>query len=169
MSNWVRNQIIFKGKGASSLITRLLTFDENGDIMFDFNKILPMPIDLIDTKAKECYWCEKNWGTKWNACETKFIKANENECEIYFETNLSCPFSIITRLSQTYPSLSISGQYSSENIGINCGMYYTDQKQINYVKFKDLSNIAYETYIDMWGMPKGLAFNKEKNNYEWFD
>lgn len=249
MPNWVKNEIIFKGKKASNIISKLLSLDEDGNIMFDFNKIIPMPQELniehssvvtaamkyivfkeperlgvtneefekiynsnygkkelgnfwkedeeylnrmwtkggIDkeeslSKAKQqllnilhydapnwYYWCRMHWNTKWNACETRFVKANENECEVYFETAWNMPIGIIVELVRANPKLEISGQFSSEDVGSMCGIFYTDKKKLNLIQYKDLSNQAYETYIDMWGMPSDLAFNKETNKYEWMD
>lgn len=245
MPNWIRNEIFIKGENASRVIAKCLNFDENGDIMFDFNSIIPMPKELEDTpesiylydamkyllntdveligatveqleklffynecslmiKDKEEFykieekfkknkeentelalkglknivkygfpnwyrWRLANWGTKWNSDETCYIKANENECELHFKTAWNCPTPIIIKMSQMFKGLNISGRYSDEDVGCNCGLYYTDKDKFNIVKLKDMSKEAYETYIDMWGMPSDLAFNEETQNYEWME
>ena len=215
MPNWIKNQIMFKGKGASKIISNLLSVNEDGEIMFDFNKILPMPKELkgehssmVSTamkyivfkeperlgvsneefekiynsdygktnltnlwkedeeylnrlwskeeydkeetleKAKQqllnilhygspnwYYWCKEHWNTKWNSCETRFVKANENECEVYFETAWNMPLPIIVELVRQNKKMEISGQYSSEDIGSYCGMFYTDKNRIIFAFF----------------------------------
>ena len=246
MPNWIKNQIIFKGKDASNKVSKLLSLDNEGDIMFDFNKIIPMPEDLnvesssltddvmdyilynepelLEISNEELqkiyqteyyntriahlhnlrdydrmfrimeseggkekyfnfgkqsilnilkygypnwsYWCNANWRTKWNACYTRFVKANENECEVYFETAWSCPFKIIVKLSEMFKDLDISGQWANEDIGSNCGIYFKDNGEIEFIFYENCSKKAYETYIDLWGNHSELAFNEEKDNYE---
>lgn len=50
LQNDIRNQIIFKGEDISRHIQKYLSFDNAGDMYFDFEKILPTPTDL---KIKE--------------------------------------------------------------------------------------------------------------------
>lgn len=52
MKNDIRNQIIFKGEDISRHIQKYLSFDDNGELYFDFEKIKPTPTEL---KIKDDY------------------------------------------------------------------------------------------------------------------
>ena len=66
-------------------------------------------------------WCNKNWGTKWNACNCANV--NENTKTISFQTAWSTPFPVMIKLSENFPLISIRTEYADEDIGQNCGMY----------------------------------------------
>jgi hypothetical protein len=44
---------------------------------FSFNKIMPMPIEILEDFGKMSNWCSDNWGTKWDIVneEGKFDQA----------------------------------------------------------------------------------------------
>lgn len=63
-------------------------------------------------------WHNKNWGTKWNACETLVIDENNVE----FQTAWSTPEPIIKELSKKYHTR-VEVFYADEDLGSNCGSY----------------------------------------------
>lgn len=60
-------------------------------------------------------WSISNWGTKWNACETK-IEGNT----IIFETAWSGVTELMTKLSKLYPGVRLEYEYADEDFGYNC-------------------------------------------------
>lgn len=64
-------------------------------------------------------WRINNWGTKWNAYETKLL----NDNSIGFQTAWSTPLDIIKELSLQYPSLEFEVKYADEDYGYNVGEY----------------------------------------------
>lgn len=56
-------------------------------------------------------WCPKNWGTKWNSCDTyvgnieKSFEKDEYQVNIFFNTAWSYPVGIFEELSRQYPEL----------------------------------------------------------------
>ena len=86
--------------------------------VFDFNKIIKMPKALKGTTsptqkgdekkaeqrlkkygAKDWYdWNNKNWGTKWNSCETEIIEDERDGLTYSFNTAWDCPREIVEKL-----------------------------------------------------------------------
>ena len=50
-------------------------------------------------------WSTKNWGTKWNACETTIIENTENELKIFFQTAWSSPNPVFNVMVRMFPTL----------------------------------------------------------------
>ena len=86
-------------------------------------------------------WHNKNWGTKWNACET--IVLNENEVE--FQTAWSTPEPIIKAISKKYHTR-VEVEYADEDLGSNCGSYV-----YNCGELVDDVNGDYEFACEAWG------------------
>jgi len=70
-------------------------------------------------------WCVKNWGTKWNACETTFEalesygeNKEDSMIQINFETAWAPPKPVIEAIGKEYPELSFSLRY------FECGAAY---------------------------------------------
>ena len=53
MPNWVKTRII--GADMEALKKALLSTDKNGDVYVDFNKVTPMPTDLLNVSAPSVY------------------------------------------------------------------------------------------------------------------
>lgn len=76
--------------------------------------------NLEEYGAPDWYdWRINNWGTKWNAYETKLL----NDNSIGFQTAWSTPLDIIKALSLQYPSLQFEVKYADEDYGYNVGEY----------------------------------------------
>jgi len=86
-------------------------------------------------------WHNKNWGTKWNACET--IVLNENEVE--FQTAWSTPEPIIKAISKKYHTR-VEVEYADEDLGSNCGSYV-----YNCGELVDDADGNYEFACETWG------------------
>ena len=115
-------------------IKKIKTFMKSKALDFDFNKVIPMPNELIGTKSPcktnkkliACYgydnwydWCIHNWGTKWNAYDI----INDDPGCICFNTAWSSPFPIIKELSKLFPKVKFTLKYADEDLGNNCGTY----------------------------------------------
>lgn len=117
MPNITNNKVRFISKNKSSLEkvknslmqteihTKLDDMKETYLQVFDFNKIIPMPNDKffyrngnLGNKERKKYgknnwydWCNKHWGTKWNAMSAKIVEDNENALSYHFESAWDCP------------------------------------------------------------------------------
>ena len=118
---------------------------DGGEVLFDFNKIDPIPEELKGTdsppskKDKETAeqlakrlaeltkkyghsdwysWQCAHWGTKWNAYDA-FLDGSS----IQFDTAWSHPEPIIRKLSKIFPKAIFDVKYADEDIGSNFGHY----------------------------------------------
>ncbi len=92
----------------------------------DFKVINPSSIEevgkayvdnIINYGADTWYdWSVNNWGTKWNAFESKI----ENNT-ISFQTAWSASLPITQKLSKTFPKLLIFHEFADGDMGRNCG------------------------------------------------
>ena len=65
-------------------------------------------------------FARKEWGTKWNACESSVdIAAGTAE----FDTAWSCPKPVLAAVSRRFPDDEITVVYADEDAGSNCGTY----------------------------------------------
>lgn len=126
MPNWVTNRI----EAPKYIIDELMSVDENGNIFFDFNTIIPMPSNIfqgdLGQKERELYgsdnwydWSYENWGTKWNASDS----SRESDIVLTFNTAWAHPFPIINKISRMYPDNEFLIAYADEGIGYNLDVY----------------------------------------------
>jgi hypothetical protein len=110
----------------------------NTETILDFQKIVPMPVELkgtvsptpsdIDPELQKTLlekygadnwydWCARNWGTKWNCCDP-FI----SESGMSFTTAWSPPLPVITDLAKLIGK-DLRLTYIEEGMGF-CGEFY---------------------------------------------
>lgn len=62
-------------------------------------------------------WCNKHWGTKWNAYDCH----REGET-ISFNTAWNAPHPVIEKLAEMFPEANFIHRWADEDLGYNCGM-----------------------------------------------
>lgn len=82
-------------------------------------------------------WSVENWGTKWNAMDTTFLKE-----ELFFLTAWETPLPIFKKMVEINPKTAFQVEYYDENMGNNCGII----KYIPDLKIKNNHNVAVVTY-----------------------
>lgn len=91
-------------------------------------------------------WRIANWGTKWNACETKIT----NDM-IEFETAWDNPAPIVMKLAEMYPNTVIEHWWADEDKGANTGYRKIKNRMILTERFYQTdSEEAYATYNALW-------------------
>ena len=129
MPNITENKVRFISKNKSSLEkvknslmqkeihTKIDGTKVNYLQVFDFDKIVPMPNDKsfyrdgnLGDKERKKYgennwydWCNKHWGTKWNAMDAIIAEDTENTLSYYFESAWDCPRGIAMRIEDFLP------------------------------------------------------------------
>lgn len=137
MPNWTYNTINVRASNKQALtkfIKKYFVKDENNELRFDFNKVIPQPKTkeecpkeyicdceeehIEDTRGGNWFnwykWNNQNWGTKWNACDTRIDYQNDNELEFSFDTAWCCPHPIFRLLKQQNPSLRLLFDWEDE-------------------------------------------------------
>lgn len=106
----------------------------------DFEKLIPMPekinretlsFDQMNDPMSWYAWSLKNWGTKWNAYDSKMKPG-----ELKFETAWKHPEPVIKTLSENFPDHVLCVVYADEDRGNNCGGYYIHAGEIT-TRFND--------------------------------
>jgi len=118
MPNHVANKIIVDVANVYKLYSAFL----NEEKLVDFNILLPSPPDMfrgnLGREEKEKYpvnwydWQTKNWGTKWNAYESKY-GAEERKAFVYFQTAWGPPFPVINAFAEKF-NIPFEHQYYDE-------------------------------------------------------
>lgn len=155
MPNWVTNRI----EAPKYIIDELMSVDENGNIFFDFNTIIPMPSNIfqgdLGQKERELYgsdnwydWSYENWGTKWNASDS----SRESDIVLTFNTAWAHPFPIINKISRMYPDNEFLIAYADEDMGYNLDVYTVKNgepiKESSVVEGTPLAQILASLVID---------------------
>lgn len=113
-------------------------------------------------------WCIKNWGTKWNACDSEI----KEEDVVEFETAWSAPIPIVEQLSIMYPEKVVSIMWADEDMGSNTGEIAYQNGSIaldstgNVIMNNEpdsCSNEAYEIYVELWGESSCLSKDADGN------
>ena len=63
-------------------------------------------------------WCNRNWGTKWNAYDVHFDQESQS---IRFLTAWDMPALVMDKLSRMFPEIKMDLQWADEDIGRNVG------------------------------------------------
>ena len=134
MPNWVKNKVRAVNKEDTAKLVSMLVKDGPRGKMTNFNGIIPMPEELMNTKHGYYPGCEEicernkakygyaswydfacyNWGTKWDGNEVTI-----NGDVIEFETAWDHPDGIYRKIAETIP---IIVAYADEDIGNNYGI-----------------------------------------------
>lgn len=137
MPNWTYNTINVRASNKQALtkfIKKYFIKDENNELHFDFNKVVPQPStkeecpqDFIcdckeehieDTKGGNWFnwykWNNYHWGTKWNACDTYITYQDDTELEFDFATAWCSPQPIFKLLKKQNPSLRLYFDWTDE-------------------------------------------------------
>jgi len=105
-------------------------FDDAWDQLPDFGKIVKPPLDdpaYNDEPSQSEVdhlpnwwgnWNRENWGVKWNS----YCCQKVSEDIFTFETPWSGVPDLIEKLGQKFPDVEIKYEWSSEDIGYNCGI-----------------------------------------------
>ena len=129
MPNWCYNRVEIYIEDPEEL-ERWKETVESKESKFDFNKIVPMPKELLDidsnklTKAKSkelikkygadgwYRWALNNWGCKWSVDGNEVVvDDNDDYIQYTFDTAWGPPEEIFYTLRKKFPDVSISWFY----------------------------------------------------------
>ena len=135
MPNWCSNRVSVRGPHAD--VETFRTFVASDRSLFDFNKVVPMPEELLNiavpsadtaTKAQnrslygaqDWYeWRHSNWGTKWELDPAEISVEEKRGGVVYrFYTAWGPAYGIYLFLTERFPRLTISWRYHEPNMGL---------------------------------------------------
>jgi len=170
MPNWVHHQLTVTGPEAERERFLAECFSQTeGETNFDFDRLIPQPehikrdlakreqreVGFTDAKAKFPDWYEwrcKNWGDKWNACDTDVGREGE-AIRLFFDTAWSVPIPIFEEVARRFPSLKIEGTYQDGMLNFAGNILC----QNGTVAFEDRSEECDAAYEAMMAQYKKLA------------
>jgi hypothetical protein len=111
MPNHVTNELIFAGIDPAvqdAIIAKIC--DTKGAV--DFSILIPMPINIwrgnVGQRHEKAFkltaldWCTDQWGTKWNAYNSREIRRTEDALTITFDTAWSPPYPWLAAVFNTF-------------------------------------------------------------------
>ncbi len=114
-------------------------------------------------------WCNRNWGTKWNAYGFPPLEKNSDTMEFFTAWN-SVP-KIITLLSGKYPEQTITYRWADEDIGHNVGeLTLKGGEVIDLHVPEDGSREAYEMAAEIMNVDLSdydLHLTSDRSGYEY--
>lgn len=133
MPNHISNHI----EASKEVLDEILSIDDKGEVIFDFNVLIPMPDYIYQGDlglAEEALygqnnwynWSLSHWGTKWGAYSVERV----SDTVLAFETAWSHPVPVIKALSEKFSNESILVAYADENSGYNLGVYVIQNSKI---------------------------------------
>lgn len=177
-------EIIQKVRGSGSLILSdfnlsiediqtyeksVFSHEENGQ-KFDKEKALAYGKQAVDNilkyDAMTWYeWCNREWDTKWNACDTQVI----DDTTVEFSTAWSDVRDLICTLSEKYPDNNFHYEYCEEQPGYYCGVIDIQEGVMSIGDYIGNSKEAYEMYFDFWGGREDFRYNEKAGTYEYIE
>lgn len=112
MSNYVKNELKIHNKSMTEIKELFCSTDDNGELIFDFEKIIPRPESLnvisgyLETPARELF-------NKF--AKDKFVAMNELEAKAFMETHQKCTISKF-EFCNGFISISLFPDYLQEEI-----------------------------------------------------
>jgi len=129
MPNWCMNRVeIFDTK---ENMEKFKEYVSDGDSLFSFQKIKPMPeelentrspsgepnVDLINKYGVDNWydWCTNNWGVKWDIGDVE-LEEGEDYLTYNFDTPWGPPNEIYNIIREEFPDINLSWFYDEPNM-----------------------------------------------------
>jgi len=124
MPNWCENRVeVFD---TEENIKKFKEYVSDGDLLFSFQKIKPMPeelthtrspsgepnVDLINKYGVDNWydWCTNNWGVKWDVHDVELVE-EEDSLTYNFLTAWGPPEEIYKVIRDEFPNINLSWFY----------------------------------------------------------
>ena len=145
MPNWCSNELIVTGDAAA--VSAFIRAVEDPETPLDFDKIIPKPESEEDWYT----WCNKNWGTKWNA-DGVTRQAEDGRVAYNFQTAWAPPSkALMNKMAVMAGGAKVMLRYAERGIGF-FGYWYYDGIKVNEAcgKADDLTMQIPLDYVRLW-------------------
>lgn len=114
-------------------------------------------------------WCNKNWGTKWNAYSCTELSMEDDTLDFFTAWNSAIP--ILEALSRKYSGQTITYRWADEDIGSNVGEAVFQNGEVVDANIPEPgSRAAFELASDIMGIALedfDLYLSDDKTTYEY--
>lgn len=174
MPNWCDNTVMILGE--IDEVNELKEFLIDNGNPFSFNKIKPIPKALTVAKAplggseqkgefnkakygaEDWYqWSIKNWGTKWDSCETSLnyniVLRDKGQMGYSFSTAWAPPIPVYDELANMFPNINIFINYDESGMGFSGWRYYSEGEVKQSTEYDDsyrARSMYMEPDSDIW-------------------
>lgn len=106
-------------------------------------------VNIVKYGCKDWYsWCNKYWGTKWNAYGQPDDRNTDDT--IFFQTAWSSPVELMQKLSGLFPKVTIELTFADEDSGSNTGkVTFKDGEELDSDYPESQSKEGYELYFEL--------------------
>lgn len=132
---------IVKVNGSDERVAEFFKAIKGANEVIDFNRIIPMPLEAERTY---CDWARANWGTKWNAYQSRMI----DDYTMKFETAWSGIPDLIGVLSTQWPDLEFEYMFADEDYSYNTGRGVIKDGDIDMIFPDGDSEEGWSIYFD---------------------
>lgn len=168
LANLISN--MFSKAWTYEVVSRVAQTAETASIE-ELDKLYEMGKQYMFNRANYgCYtwyeWCNRNWGTKWNAYSSYLDKENN---AIEFDTAWACPFPVLDKLAEMCyeNNVCFTGKWADEDTGYNVGVFESDcdgdEYWFSYEDVENASSEAYEIYVELKGKSCCLSKDADGN------
>ena len=159
------NLLFITGKGIKEEMAQYFSPDpdNNGEIIFDFNKVIP--VEDIENEQE----CLEKWGTIRNSSDTQFHAVGEEKPRnltdrLYFNSHDKVP-KVIQRLAELHPDWEIEYEYAEE-WAESAGRFEKEDDGTWYETKHDYrSSEAIETFCEIWGRSEDFEWCSQLSRY----
>lgn len=136
----------------------------------DFESVIELGKKVYDNMKKygtlDWYeWSCRNWGTKWNACNTYLPDDGRSAC---FDTAWSPSIEAIEKLARLHPDIHVIHKYAEEQSGFMSGfLEYRNGELVNDVRYDPFSKEAFEMSFELWNNGNEYEYDEESGTYEY--
>lgn len=141
MASYIQNILIVD----EGHVPAVRQFVRQGELVFDFHAICPLPSEGMTLEGKIKYW-----GTKGNAINAVF---HEEDGFFSFQSLNAAPVPIIERLVEKFPVCTFTFRWADEGGG-NCGEILYEYGHESYAFYPEDGTAGQkELYQQCWGQP----------------
>jgi hypothetical protein len=144
MPNWCNNTLTITGEAAEIRKFRMLAkpITENYATDISLNALYPMPghikkgelsvVDILRGDENNWYfWCEHNWGTKWDVVG-KLVTGSDGHLEYRFLGAWDPPIKWLEKVAADFPKLTFALNYAEPDGGL-LGMAKGEKGQVMHI------------------------------------
>ena len=186
---WCQNylSVSFTDQSRIDNFNNFISFNESDGKKLDFNKLIPMPKEIKNTKTSNSKtkqelidkygvdnwyeWSVQYWGTKWNVNSDMIVKKKYTSIKYIFNTALTPPIPWIMKLIDKYPNFNINLEYEEPmmnfggKIQFNNGKIFVVEYELSKYIWENCNKEYLYEMINRYLFNSYVDLNSDLDNY----